>query len=220
MPGKLSMPSNRPILPSLYTQHKFNRPHSKKGNPEPLRMPQTAMWLLQRCIFVLQPWKNQTPRYGSRQISQQNGTFSKISLTDCNAAFIIFFQRGSIHFPNRRRRSLFVFCFPQNMERSVTPPSLETERPTFPADTSGNKAQLCPFLFRIRFCSVGIATLHYLFFPSVANCNAAFETPAKQKRAARKTTLHTALSSVYLWNTATSTCQHFYFDYSGTRPDC
>lgn len=107
-------------------------------------MLRTALWLLQRCNhapFVFHSMEMRTlaliPADGSSckalkiRYCRVPLPFVRLfvcSVEDCNVPFVLFFLKASVRFPSRHRRSLFVFCFPKNMERSVTLHILRQDR--------------------------------------------------------------------------------------------
>ena len=113
---------------------------------EPLRVPQTALRLLQRCNnapFVFHFAERRTlaliPADGSnckalkiRYYMVSAPSRPPICFEPRRIAtlhlFCFCFSKANVRFPSRRRRSIFVFCFPQNMERSVTLHILQLRR--------------------------------------------------------------------------------------------
>lgn len=132
------MPSNRPMLPSFHAQHKNNRLCSKIGDMALIRVPQTALQLLQHC--------NNTPfvvcSVGKRTFALvlADGSSCKVLKTailqafrflsftclfwtveDCDASFVLFlfFQKRAFAFPTGADAPYSFFVFLKNGERSV-----------------------------------------------------------------------------------------------------
>ena len=108
---------------------------------EPLRVPQTALRLLQRCNnapFVFHFAERRTlaliPADGSnckalkiRYYMVSAPSRPPICFEPRRIAtlhlFCFCFSKANVRFPSRRRRSIFVFFLPKNRERSVTHPT-------------------------------------------------------------------------------------------------
>ena len=100
-----------------------------------------SLRLLQRCNnvpFVFVPWKGERSlwfwqmaavvkpsKYGIAWFPLpfvRLFVLNRGGLQRCSC-FVFVFSKANVRFPSRRRRSIFVFCFPKNRECSVTLPT-------------------------------------------------------------------------------------------------
>ena len=151
------MPSNRPVLPSFHARHKNNRPYSKIVNPAPLRVPRTTLRLLERCNnapFVFVPWKSERSLWfwqmaavvkpSKYDIAWFPLPFIHLFVLNRRGLQRLFLRKASARFPSRRGRSIFIFSFPKNRERSVTPHILGDAEHLFRYAISLSQAPISP----------------------------------------------------------------------------